>query len=166
MIPQATTATPSCVGKSWNTFLSATRFASCGGSTLQTSKCFARNSTHDGLRLGDVSRRFRQAHSVQNQHEEQAARKSSVSRSLYEKASGCVLWIKVTAELKMGPYYWLGGAPGKPLPAIEDNFRATKGRRNKEGKRQDRPNHVNVPGSNFQLVENLARGLEAVLSDH
>jgi hypothetical protein len=81
--------------------------------------------------------------------------KVSVSRALYEKPSGCVLWIKVTAELKTGPYYWLGGPPGKPLPPIGDDFRATKGRRNKEGKRQDRPNHINVPGSNFQLVNTL-----------
>jgi hypothetical protein len=80
--------------------------------------------------------------------------KVSVSRALYEKPSGCVLWIKVTAELKTGPYYWLCGPPGKPLPPIGDDFRATKGRRNKEGKRQDR-HHINVPGSNFQLVNTL-----------
>lgn len=81
--------------------------------------------------------------------------KVSVSRSLYSKPSGCVLWIKVSDELEMGPFYWLGCAPGEPLPAIGDDFRAAKGRRNNEGKRQDRPNHVSVPGSNFQLVKTL-----------
>jgi hypothetical protein len=85
--------------------------------------------------------------------------KVSVHRSLYYKPSGCVLWIKVTDELKMGPYYWLGGAPGEPLPPPGVDFRATKGRRNKEGKRQNRPNHVDVPGSNLQSIENLSEVL-------
>src|ERR1700730_13816480 len=30
----------------------------------------------------------------------------SVSRSLFEKPSGCVVWIRVSADLKLEPFYW------------------------------------------------------------
>src|SRR5436190_23886027 len=39
----------------------------------------------------------------------------SISRSLFEKPSGCVIWIKVSPDLDLKPFYWLGGEPGRPL---------------------------------------------------
>ena len=35
----------------------------------------------------------------------------SVSKSLFDKRSGCVIWIRVTADLDMGPFFWFGGIP-------------------------------------------------------
>src|SRR5467141_3677437 len=37
----------------------------------------------------------------------------SVSRALADKPSGCVIWIRVTETLEMGPFFWFGGAPGE-----------------------------------------------------
>jgi hypothetical protein len=78
----------------------------------------------------------------------------SVSRSLFEKPSGCVVWIRVSADLKLEPFYWLGGKPGKPLSASDD-LRAAKGRRNKDGKRIERINHVYIPNAQFELIPDL-----------
>src|SRR5277367_6783914 len=43
----------------------------------------------------------------------------SVSLSLAEKPSGCVLWIRVLTNLEMKPFFWFGGEPGEPLPSID-----------------------------------------------
>ncbi|WP_372922651.1 hypothetical protein [Roseovarius sp.] len=43
----------------------------------------------------------------------------SLARVLAEKPSGCAIWIRLDREINMGPYFWFGGAPGQPLPAIE-----------------------------------------------
>ena len=44
----------------------------------------------------------------------------SVGSALAEKPSGCVIWISVTLELDMGPFWWFGGEPGEPLPDLSD----------------------------------------------
>jgi len=80
--------------------------------------------------------------------------KVSVSRSLFEKPSGCVIWIRVSADLELAPFYWLGGEPGEPLSASHD-LRAAKGRRNKDGERLERPNHVYIPDAQFELIPTL-----------
>jgi hypothetical protein len=86
----------------------------------------------------------------------------SLSRSLFEKPSGCVIWIKVSADLKLEPFYWLGGEPGEPLSASHD-LRAAKGRRNKDGTRLERPNHVYVPDTQFELIPTLREILGKLL---
>ena len=43
----------------------------------------------------------------------------SVAQALAGKPSGCVIWIRVTDGLDMGPYFWFGGTPGSPLPALD-----------------------------------------------
>jgi hypothetical protein len=43
----------------------------------------------------------------------------SVSRTLAEKPSGCVIWICVTNGLDMGPFFWFAGEPGRPPPPID-----------------------------------------------
>jgi hypothetical protein len=80
--------------------------------------------------------------------------KVSISRHLFEKPSGCVIWIKISSDLSLKPFYWLGAEPGQPLSAI-DGLRAAKGRRNKDGKRIERPNHVYVPDAQFERVPTL-----------
>jgi hypothetical protein len=85
----------------------------------------------------------------------------SLSRSLFDKPSGCVIWIQVSPDLQLEQFYWLGGNPGKPL-AASDGLRAAKGRRNKDGIRLDRPNHVYIPNAQFELIQDL-RGVLAKL---
>ena len=80
--------------------------------------------------------------------------KVSIARSLFEKPSGCVIWIGVSSDLHLGPFYWLGGQPGQPLP-MADKLKTAKGRRNKDGVRTDRQNHVYIPDSHFTRVDSL-----------
>jgi len=78
----------------------------------------------------------------------------SVSRALGSKPSGCVIWIHINDHLDLGPFYWFGGAPSRPLPNI-DHYKVSKHpRRNKKGEHPLRQNHRMVPGAKF---EKLAR---------
>jgi len=49
----------------------------------------------------------------------------------------------------MGPFYWLGGIPGAPLPKI-DYANAKRPTCNKAGERPTRKNHFEVPGADFR----------------
>jgi len=79
----------------------------------------------------------------------------SLSRALAAKPSGCVIWIRVTPELEMGPYLWFGGAPGQPLPSIEQYGSPRRATHNKQGERPPRENHRLVPGGVFEEVKDF-----------
>jgi hypothetical protein len=79
----------------------------------------------------------------------------SVSQSLAEKPSGCVIWIRVTPDLAMGPFFWFGGRPGEPLPAIAGYPNPLRTTHNKDGVRPLRQNHRAVPGTAFRKLETL-----------
>ncbi len=66
----------------------------------------------------------------------------SVSVALSTKPSGCVLWIKVTPQLDMGPFFWFGAAPGLPLPAIDAYASPRRPTHNKDGERPLRSTHA------------------------
>jgi hypothetical protein len=79
----------------------------------------------------------------------------SVGRALAEKPSGCVIWIRVTAGLDLGPFLWFGGAPGEPLPPIDSYPTPLRATHNKLGERPPRVNHRLVPKAKFELVEDM-----------
>ena len=80
----------------------------------------------------------------------------SVARALADKPSGCVVWIKVSLDLKtMGPYFWYGGRPGEPLPAIDHLDPPLRATHNKDGERPERKNHRSVRGSVFKPLATL-----------
>lgn len=81
--------------------------------------------------------------------------KVSVSRALAAKPSGCVIWIRVTHQLDMGPFFWFGNGPRKPLPAIDCYPHPPRTTRNKEGVRPLRINHHEVPGAAFAELATL-----------
>lgn len=83
----------------------------------------------------------------------------SISRSLLEKPSGCVIWIGISPDLKLERFYWLGAAPRSPLP-VSDSPLAAKGRRNKDGRRLERPNHIYIPDAHFKLISSLREILD------
>jgi hypothetical protein len=85
----------------------------------------------------------------------------SLARVLAEKPSGCAIWMRLGPGLEMGPYFWLGGAPGEPLPPIAGYANSRRAMHNKEGVRPVRTNHHDVPGSAFQERETL----EDILGD-
>jgi len=79
----------------------------------------------------------------------------SVAQALGKKPSGCVIWIRVTEDLEMGPFFWFGGAPGEPLPAIDHFAVPLRATHNKQGVRPPRQNHRLVPGTEFEELEKL-----------
>lgn len=86
----------------------------------------------------------------------------SVSRALADKPSACVVWIRVAANLDMGPFFWFGGAPGERLPAIDDYANPLRATHNKGGERPLRKNHRLVPGGQFRALATLDDVLEAL----
>jgi hypothetical protein len=79
----------------------------------------------------------------------------SISQALAQKPSGCVIWIRVSDQLEMGPYYWFGGSPGEPLPPIDQFASPRRPTHNKDGVRPLRKNHRSVPASSFQPLATL-----------
>lgn len=86
----------------------------------------------------------------------------SVSHALAGKPSGCVIWIRVTADLDMGPFFWFGGAPGEPLPPLDGYPNPLRATHNKDGVRPPRTNHRLVPGKEFRELATLDAVLETL----
>jgi hypothetical protein len=53
----------------------------------------------------------------------------SISAALADKPSGCVLWIHVSDQLDLRPFFYFGGAPGEPLPPLDGYESPMRGRR-------------------------------------
>ncbi|MDX7952134.1 hypothetical protein P7D22_13215 [Lichenihabitans sp. Uapishka_5] len=88
----------------------------------------------------------------------------SVSTTLAAKPSGCVLWIRVTPQLDMGPYFWFGGAPGQPLPSLAEYPSPRRPTHNKAGERPLRKNHRLIPGKAFSLLPTMDAVLDELFS--
>jgi hypothetical protein len=86
----------------------------------------------------------------------------SVAQALAEKPSGCVIWIRVTDKLDMGPFFWFGGSPGKPLPSLADCPNPLRATHNKDGVRPPRQNHRSVPGARFRELPTLDEVVETL----
>lgn len=86
----------------------------------------------------------------------------SVGRSLSTKPSGCVIWISVTLDLKMGPFWWFGAAPGEPLPDLSAFASPKRIGRRVSGERPLRTNHSKVLAAAFRRIESLDEVLEAL----
>ena len=85
-----------------------------------------------------------------------------ISTALASKPSGCVLWISVTPQLDMGPFFWFGGAPGKPLPLLDSHSSPRRATHNKAGERPIRQNHRLIPGRELRRLEAFDQVLEAL----
>jgi hypothetical protein len=89
----------------------------------------------------------------------------SVSQALAEKPSGCVIWIRVAADLDTGPFFWFGAAPGMPLPTIDGYSNPLRVTHNKEGVRPLRKNHRLIPREIFRQLANLDELLETLFGE-
>ena len=87
----------------------------------------------------------------------------SVSQSLADKPSGCVIWIRVGDDLEMGPFFWFGGEPGAPLPPIAGYPNPLRATHNKDGVRPPRQNHRAVPGKKFCRLATLREVLDRLI---
>lgn len=74
----------------------------------------------------------------------------SVSKALADKPSGCVIWIHVTSDLDMGPYFWFGAAPGQALPPIDGYESPLRATHNKQGERPRRAESSAYSGQGFR----------------
>jgi hypothetical protein len=72
------------------------------------------------------------------------------------KPSGCVVVVRFDrASLKLGPFLFFGGQPGRPLPSLAD-FRVAKNvRANAQGKKGERKNHRIVPHKSFKTLATI-----------
>jgi hypothetical protein len=89
----------------------------------------------------------------------------SVSLALADKPSGCVLWIRISRDLEMKPFFWFGGRPGDPLPSIKGYEQPRRPMRNKDGERRPRKNHRLVPSEQFRRLETIGEVLRVLFDD-
>ncbi len=83
---------------------------------------------------------------------------------LAEKPSGCIVWVHFDPEtMRLGPFLWFGGPPGKPLlwtpgkPLSLDEFKVGKhAKANSAGRKANRPNIRLVPRSRFKRLDTIA----------
>ena len=79
-----------------------------------------------------------------------------VNLGLAGKPSGCVICMLFNKEtLDLGPFYWLGGAPGEKLPDLATYKIAKHVKGNAQGVKTERPNLRVLPLSAFQRVPDI-----------
>jgi hypothetical protein len=63
---------------------------------------------------------------LKSSHRGAVTQSVNVHVNLSAKPSGCVIWVMFDAQtLTLGPFLWLGGAPGEQLPDLENVWLAT-----------------------------------------
>lgn len=83
------------------------------------------------------------------------SRRVDVSLALATKPSGCVIWfVADPASLSLGPFYWLGGRPGQPLPDL--GLKVARHRKpNMNQEKKERTAHREIPIAKFQRLETM-----------
>ena len=100
-----------------------------------------------------------------------------VQLALANKPGGCVVWLVVDpATLEPGPFYWFGGRPAAPLPALGE--RAVRhSRADAAGDKKVRPGLRRIPRGMFTRIDTIRElaitmfgqseaAYERILSDH
>ena len=86
----------------------------------------------------------------------------TLSERLAAKPSGCVVWMVYDpATLALGPFLWLGGASGEPLPKLGERV-AHQTRGNAKGEKAPRAGHRVVKKSAFEKVANVSDLVDAL----
>jgi hypothetical protein len=79
-----------------------------------------------------------------------------VNRALESKPSGCVVWVYFDPEtLGLGPFYYLGKAPGEALMPLYRLKHAVRSTPNADGDKPPRPNLKDVGKTYFDRVDTL-----------
>ena len=85
----------------------------------------------------------------------------TVNLHLAKKPSGCVILIEFDpGSLKLGPFYWFGGAAGKKLPDVSSLRVARHARGNAQGVKRQRPNIRQIPLSKLQRLDTINEVIE------
>lgn len=82
--------------------------------------------------------------------------RQKVHVKLADKPSGCVVWIYFDEDtLELGPFYFLGADPGKPLPAIHDAKVARHTKGDQGGYKAERPSIRELNKGDFMKYETI-----------
>lgn len=82
--------------------------------------------------------------------------KVNINLRLAQKPSGCVIWVEFDPNtLALGPFFWFGSSPGKPLSGISRLRVAKHTKGNSEGIKSERPNIREIPKSKFTEVASI-----------
>lgn len=85
-----------------------------------------------------------------------------VNLALAEKPGGCVVWFMADPDtLSIGPFFWLGSEPGKPLSAPEGAV-TRHSRANAEGVKAERKGLRKVPMRRFARMGTVTQVAEAL----
>lgn len=78
-----------------------------------------------------------------------------VAQALAAKPSGCVVWfVADPASLTLGPFYWLGGHPGEPLPDLGLKM-ARHSKPNMNQEKKERAAHRQISIAKFQRLKTM-----------
>ena len=87
--------------------------------------------------------------------------KVNVNTHLAEKPSGCVILIEFDPiTLELGPFFWFGDPPGRPLPDLSAYPVAKHTKGNARGVKLQRPNIRQIPRSKLQKLETFDEVIE------
>jgi len=79
-----------------------------------------------------------------------------VNTKLLAKPGGCVIWVEFDPQtMTLDKFYWFGGAPGTPLPALGGRI-SKHSRGNSLGEKNERPIHRVVPKGRFEVLDSIA----------
>lgn len=93
------------------------------------------------------------------------ASRQNINIKIATKPSGCVVWMIFNKNsLQLGPFRWLGGLPGQPIPSLGDKIaRHTKG--NSEGVKLERPNIRVINKRKFREVKSMTELVRELFGD-
>lgn len=88
--------------------------------------------------------------------------RQDVQVALEGKSSACVVWVFLDEETwNLGPFYYLGGRPGQPIPRLPEKLgRQNKG--NAKGIKKERPNIRSVNKGKFTKLDSVEQLWEAL----
>ena len=82
--------------------------------------------------------------------------RQKVHIKLSQKPSGCIVWVYFDENtLDLGPFYYFGCEPGKPLPDIHDAKIARHTKGDQGGYKAERPNIRELNKGNFTKYETI-----------
>nr|WP_319384387.1 hypothetical protein [uncultured Roseibium sp.] len=92
-------------------------------------------------------------------------KRQKLSLKLSRRPSGCVVWIILDPEtLEVSHFLWYGGMPGQPLPDLGTKI-AKHNKANAQGVKAERPNHRELPRSQFTKLQTVAALFDVLFGD-
>ena len=102
---------------------------------------------------------------LKSTHRQGKASRQKINIKIAAKPGGCVVWMLFDSKsLELGPFRWLGGTPGQPIPSLGNKIaRHTKG--NSEGKKLERPNIRVINKGQFREVASMTGLVRELFGD-